>query len=81
MSFQAFVQCDREGCNSRVQVQQLGALPLGWIQIGYAKTVLNGRDFASQQQAQPVILTLCSWKCGLKIVKQFVTDDVEVARG
>lgn len=78
MSFQAFVQCDREGCNSRVQVQQVGALPLGWIQIGYAKPVLevNGRS----NPTQPTVLTLCGWRCGLKIVKQFVTDDVEVAK-
>lgn len=78
MSFQTFVQCDREGCNSRVVVQQVGALPLGWIQIGYVKPVLgiNGRSIPNQ----PTVLTLCGWRCGLKIVKQFVTDDVEVAK-
>lgn len=79
MSFQAFAQCDREGCNANAQVTQPGALPPGWMQLVYGTPMTtNGRGSLAPQQYQPIAKLFCSWRCALKFVRGYVREDAEV---
>lgn len=83
MSFQAFAQCDRDGCNANVQVTQPGALPPGWMQLVYGTPVAsNGRGSLTPQQYQPVAKIFCGWPCLLRFAKGYVREDkvVEVVK-
>jgi hypothetical protein len=76
MAFETFASCEREGCNSRVQVPSVGNLPSGWIIIRYAKVHLN----QGQPVPEPANGIFCSWKCALHFVKSFIEERAEVQK-
>lgn len=73
MGYNITVSCDRDGCNSVVQVPQVGANPIGWVQMAYATVNLA----EGQKKAQPKHMIFCSWKCALHYCKSFVKEAVD----
>lgn len=50
MSFETFITCDDEDCNSKKEVPQPGQLPQGWVFIQYPQSqVLVGANGRSPQ--------------------------------
>lgn len=76
MAYLHSIQCD--GCNAIHQIPQPGAVPNGWIIVGYVKQSLNGK--AAMIQQEPVNMTFCSWRCVIKHAKGFVQEVDKVVK-
>ena len=76
MGYQVFVECEREECNSRVQVPGVGQMPTGWLVLRWAKISLQN----GQTVPEPVNSVFCSWKCILHFVKGYIEEKAESKR-
>lgn len=78
MSFEVFIKCDLESCNSRAQIPQVGNLPKGWIGLNYPNIRLdiNGKNPLAQNRENLVLETkvFCGWACTHKFIKGFVRE-------
>lgn len=78
MSFETFIACDQEGCNTRRQVEGPGHLPVGWIFIEFIRPgVLVASNGRTQQGNQQGRLLFCSWRCLSKEVKKNLTEKID----
>lgn len=78
--YEVFIICDREECNSRVQVPQPGALPTGWLGIQWQRAPVHvampGPNQADPQQGRELVTSMfCSWKCAMHFAKGFLTGN------
>lgn len=77
MSFETFITCDAENCESRRQVKQPGDMPEGWIFIQYVRSaisLLNGpRNPHAKEQVGKIF---CSWRCINSEVKRNLIENV-----
>lgn len=81
MAYSVFVECDQEGCNSRIQVNQPGDLPEGWSYIEFIKPALSlltlNNGSVRPDQKVRVRKLFCSWRCHMKEVKKYLTEKID----
>lgn len=65
MAYRVTVKCQH--CGKETPVPQVGAIPQGWITIGYVRVKLEGPD------NQGVVEHFCSWRHAFMFVKTFVS--------
>ena len=64
--YEIYINCGEESCNSRVQVEQVDALPLSWVVTRHAETKLVD---GGVPQNTPVTKIFCGWRCVSKFAK------------
>lgn len=71
MGYQVFVLCDLADCGARVEVQQQGMMPVGWIAVKAVKVNLNLRAMPvpAQNQLMEDIKIFCGPRCVVKYFK------------
>lgn len=78
MSYKTLISCDRDGCNTTIEVPQSGAIPKGWLVLGWPKANVALSNQPKGQPPQPQVQmqqsVFCSWKCVLHFVKQFIVE-------
>lgn len=71
MAFKFSVICD--SCGAEENVPSPDSFPNGWIQIRYPATDLSG----PRPGVKPVIQSVCSWRCLVKLGGTFVREEVQ----
>ena len=60
MAYEINLKCSYEKCNKEVEVPQVGAMPKGWISLGYIKTILDEKF--QPKGAEPIMEHFCCWE-------------------
>lgn len=69
MAQEFYIKCDGEGCNARVQTQQPGNLPTGWVVVNFAKLDVQSG------QTKPQAEVFCGWRCAHKFIRGHIRKE------